>query len=121
MNNSWLSMADEHLNAAFADLFRGQGKARVVVSHSWLKLRAGVLRRLDAGRDLTCFAGLTNWGGTLGILGRSFATARPRPWTCLRQAGSAIPNWPTRGDEVTRRCCAECQRPIDWKVERYNE
>lgn len=65
MNNSWLSMTDEHLNAAFADLLPGHAKARVVVSHTWLNLRAGVRRHLDEGRDLTCFSGLNNRGGRL--------------------------------------------------------
>ncbi|MDO9196857.1 hypothetical protein [Rhodoferax sp.] len=121
MNNSWLSMADEHLNAAFADLFPGQGKARVVVSHSWLKLRAGVLRRLDAGRDLSCFADLNNRGGTLGILGRSFATAAQAMDVPAASWLSDPELADVGGDEVTHSCCAECQRPIDWKVERYNE
>lgn len=112
MRNPRLSMADSHLDAAFADLFPGHSTARVVGSHTWLKLLAGVLWRINAGRDLTWYLGFNNWGGTLDILGRLFATA-------ARAIGVPAASWLSDpelaavGGEVTRRCCAECQRPID--------
>lgn len=120
MKNSWLSMADGHLDAAFADLFPGHSKARVVGSHTWLELLAGVLWRLDAGRDLTWYLGLNNRCRTLDILGRLFATAA-QAMGVPAASWLSDPKQPVIGDEATRRCCAERQRPIDWKIERYSE
>jgi phosphoketolase len=60
-------------DAVLADLLPLHSKARVVVSHTRPELLAGVLRRLDTGRDLTWYLGFNNRGGTLDTFGMLFA------------------------------------------------
>ncbi|MBT9508654.1 hypothetical protein [Rhodoferax sp.] len=130
MKKSWLSMADGHPDAALADLFPGHSKARVFVSHPWRELLVGVLRRLGTSRDLTWYLGFNNRGGTLDIFGMLFANRCT--WAHVLVTAAQAMGVPAAsslteaelaamGDEATRKCFATCQRPFDWKVERYNE
>ncbi|MDO8777214.1 MAG: xylulose 5-phosphate 3-epimerase [Burkholderiaceae bacterium] len=60
-------------DVSIADSFPSHSMARVVVSHTRPELLAGVLRRLDTGRDRTCYLGFNNRGGTLDTFGMLFA------------------------------------------------
>ena len=60
-------------DAVLTELFPDHSTARVVVSHTRPEPLAGVLRRLDTGRDLTWYLGFINRGGTLDTFGMLFA------------------------------------------------
>lgn len=64
-----VTLADDALGA----LFPLHSQARVVLSHTRPELLAGVLRRIDTGRDLTRYLGFNNRGGTLDTFGMLFA------------------------------------------------
>ncbi|MCW5660037.1 MAG: xylulose 5-phosphate 3-epimerase [Burkholderiaceae bacterium] len=64
-----VTLSDEALGA----LFPAHSSARVVVSHTRTELLAGVLRRIDTGREVTRFLGFKNRGGTLDTFGMLFA------------------------------------------------
>lgn len=59
--------------AAIDFLFPDHSTARVVVAHTRPEPLAGVLRRIDTGRDRTFYMGFSNRGGTLDTFGMLFA------------------------------------------------
>jgi phosphoketolase len=63
------TLTDEALGALFPE----HCPARVVLSHTRTELLAGVMRRVDTGRDTTRYLGFNNRGGTLDTLGMLFA------------------------------------------------
>ena len=60
-------------DAVLTELFPDHSTTRIVVSHTRPEPLAGVLRRLDTGRDLTWYLGFINRGGTLDTFGMLFA------------------------------------------------
>ncbi len=60
-------------DASMRELFPDHSTARVVVAHTRPEPLAGVLRRLDTGRDRTFYLGFNNRGGTLDTFGMLFA------------------------------------------------
>lgn len=60
-------------DAALAELFPAHSKARIVLSHTRPELLAGVMRRIDTGRQSTAYLGFSNRGGTLDTFGMLFA------------------------------------------------
>lgn len=60
---------------ALNELFPEHSKVRVVLSHTRSELLAGVLRRIDTGRNLTWHLGFNNRGGTLDTFGMLFANS----------------------------------------------
>ena len=60
-------------DSALGATFPKHARTRVVLSHTRPEPLAGVLRRLDTGRDTTIFLGFNNRGGTLDAFGMLFA------------------------------------------------
>lgn len=63
------TLTDEALGAVFP----AHCPARVILSHTRTELLAGVMRRVDTGRDSTRYLGFNNRGGTLDTFGMLFA------------------------------------------------
>lgn len=60
-------------DALLSAVFPAHSSARVVVSHTRTELLAGVLRRIDTGRERMLYLGFNNRGGTLDTFGMLFA------------------------------------------------